>query len=125
MGSEKLLTIRAYMIRFFKQYEKWLVAMLKCLGTIIVLALISQKIGYVEGLTKSYTIIGIGLICMLAPVQVMLFVFMSIIAIHLIEFNLLLGCVCIVSFLILYFAFILLYPVVSLLIFITMVAFTL
>ena len=125
MGNEKILLARASIIHFLKTYERWVMAMVKYLGVVLILALISNKIGYVELLSKSYTILGIAFICMMLPSQFIMLVILAIVTMNLMTFSWILGCISLVVFIILYFGFIRLYPKESLLIVVTMAAFAL
>lgn len=125
MGSEKLLILRAKCIQFFKGYEKWLIAMVKYLGVVWLLALISNKIGYVEVLTRSYVLLGIGFLSMLLPVQYVMILIFATITAHLLAYNVLLGGIVGTIFMVVYLGYIRLYPKESMLIILTIVAFAL
>ncbi|MGL5676102.1 MAG: hypothetical protein ACRDDX_06800 [Cellulosilyticaceae bacterium] len=123
MGNEALILLRTKSIKFFKTYEKWLIGVAKYLGVVLVLALINQRIGYMEPLTRSYVVIGIAALSMFLSNQSIQFIIMGIVAVHLMVFNLVIGMSTFVAFVILYIAFIRLYPKESMLIIGTMLAF--
>lgn len=123
--NESILIFRDKVIQFYKMYEKICIGMAKFLSIVFMLITINKTIGYASAFTKSYTILAVALVSVLLPSQYIMLIIMSIITIHLLSFNIILGIGSGIIFIALYILFIRLYPKESLLIIITMLAFRL
>ena len=125
MVDEKLLIMRTKWIKTYSMYEKWFIALGKYLLVVGLMIFISNYIGYMSLLTKSYVILAMGFISMILPGQAILGLLMGVVVAHLSVFNLILGVISGGVFLSAYIMFIRLYPKESILIIITMISFTL
>ena len=122
---DALLQTREELISIYKKYERFIIPILKFLLTVSVLFMISKTIGYAQPLTKTSIILIMGLIgVFLSPQLIMLF-FVFITSLHASVGSLEVGLLVFVILLIVYLLFVRLYPVESLFIIATIIAYKL
>ncbi len=125
MGKENLLILREKGLMFCKTYEKWLRGVGKFILTVYMLAMMSHKMGHLEVLTKSYVIMGIGLLSMLVPSQYVVAIVGCVVVAHLLAANIVIGAAVAVIGVILYVGYVRFWPKESIWILLTWAAFEL
>lgn len=120
--GEMILVFRQNCIKLYKTYERLFFPMIKFILILVVLLGINSSIGYMSILNKSVTCMGIALVSMFLPITWILILFMLITTLHIAAFNLILGGIVAIIFIVLYCLYIRLYPKESLLIIMTIVA---
>ena len=119
----QLLQVRNRLINIYKEYERFIVPALKFVLTISVLVMISNTIGYAKPLTKITTILVIGLMGTFLPPQLLMLLFILVASIHAGAGSLEAGIIVFLLMLIIYLLFIRLYPIESLFIVGTIIAY--
>ncbi|MGL4363013.1 MAG: hypothetical protein ACRCSG_07105 [Cellulosilyticaceae bacterium] len=122
MRNEKILVLREKILKIYKHYEKWIIAIVKYIGAVSILAMITNKIGYFEPLGRNYVILALGAMCIMMPSQRIVMLMMGIITVHLATFNIIIGTISFIAMLVVYFTYVRFYPKESILIIITMIA---
>lgn len=112
-------------MKFYKDYEQWLIGMTKFVVIIYTLITINEQMGYMGLLSKGYVVFALALIGTLLPGQQLVVIFMCSISAHLITFNSIIGGLTVFAFLCIYFGFIRFYPKESMLMVLVMVGFKL
>lgn len=120
--GEMILVFRQNSIKLYKTYERIFFPIIKFLLVLTVLLGINTSIGYMSVLNKAVVCMGIAVVAMFLPVSCIIIIFMVVTTIHIATFNLWLGAIVAISFLVLYCMYVRLYPKESLLIIITMIA---
>lgn len=120
---DTLLQIREQVVNVYKRYERFIMPILKFVLTISVLILINNTIGYAKPLTKTPVILIMGLIgVFLSPQLIMLF-FIFVTSLHVGVGSLETGVIVFVLLFIVYLLFIRLYPIESLFVVATIIAY--
>ncbi len=119
----ELLQVRDGIINFYKKYENVMVPILKFLVTISVLLVISNSTGYAKSLAKTPVILVMGLMGVFLSPQLIMLLFIIVTSLHVAAGSLEAGVIVFVLLLIIYLLFIRLYPVESLFIIATIMAY--
>lgn len=119
----QLLRVRDEIVNIYKKYERFITPVLKFILTISVFLLMRNNIGYAKSLTKISVIILMGLIGVFLPPQLIMLLFILVTSLHVAAGSLEAGIIVFALLVIIYLLFIRLYPVESLFIVGTIIAF--
>lgn len=123
MPMNELFKMRDQMIQFYKKHEQVILPILKYILTITVLFMIGNTMGYAKLLTRPSLILILGLTgIFLSPQLIMLF-FILVTSYHALAGTLQAGIVVFVVLLVIYLLYVRLYPVESLFIVATLIAY--
>lgn len=121
----ELLQVRNEIIKFYKKQERFIAPILKFLITISVLFVISNSIGYAKPLTKMVVIVIMGLVGVFLSPQLIMLLFILLTSLHALAGSLEAGLIVFALLLMIYLLFVRLYPVESLFIVATIMAYKL
>ncbi len=113
---EQILQIRAQCINFYKQYERFIIPVLKFIFIVFTFFMINNTIGYSQVLNKTSVILVVALLAVFLSPQMIILLFMMVTSIHIGAGSLEAGGIVFVLFLMIYLLFVRLYPKASLLI---------
>ncbi len=121
----ELLQVRNEIIKFYKKQERFIAPILKFLITISVLFVISNSIGYAKPLSKMVVMVIMGLVGVFLSPQLIMLLFILVTSLHALAGSLEAGLIVFALLLMVYLLFIRLYPVESLFIVATIMAYKL
>lgn len=123
ISFNELLQIRNQIIKGYKKQERFIVPILKFIITVSVLLLITNSMGYAKPLTKVVVILIMGLIAVFLSPQLMMLFLIVVTSLHALAGSLEAGIIVSMLLLMVYLLFIRLYPVESLFIVATIMAY--
>lgn len=121
--SEFLLTVRQEGIRFYRNYEKIILPGIRFIVFFVLITIINKSIGMIPMLMTPYAVIILSLFGIVLTDKLSISVLSFVVIAHLMKFNISIGCIALMIFIIVYIGLVRLYPKESLIIFAMIIAF--